>query len=67
MKGDDRIEEIIEKFNRTELKDGEKIIDNSTTTIAREMSLPYSNVNYFIDQYLNEKFKMLNEKRKLNY
>lgn len=56
MKEDDKIDEIIKLFNRTELEEGEIIIDNSISTIAKKLDINYNNVNYFIQRYLNEKY-----------
>ena len=49
-------QEILEKFYRTELREGEDTIDNRTETIAKELKLPVHDVSRILDEHLDKKF-----------
>lgn len=54
-------EKVIELFNRP-LREGEVIVDNSNSTIAKEVGLHKQIVNTILERYLEEKFRLLNIK-----
>lgn len=55
--------DVLKLFYRTELRNGEKIIDNRTTIIAKELDLHPGEVNWIISEHLNEKFNKLNKQK----
>lgn len=54
-------QKVIELFNRP-LREGEVIVDNSNSTIAKEVGLDKQLVNTILNRYLDEKFRLLNIK-----
>lgn len=54
-------QKVIELFNRP-LREGEVIVDNSNSTIAKEVGLDKQLVNTILNRYLDEKFRLLNLK-----
>lgn len=54
-------QKVIELFNRT-LREGEVIVDNSNSTIGKEVGLHKQVVNSILNRYLDEKFRLLNLK-----
>lgn len=55
--------EIIKLFTRG-LREGEIIVDNRDTTIAKETGLPVHHVSYIIIKYLDSKIDKINEYNK---
>lgn len=55
-------ERIKELFYRTELRRGEKIIDNKDSTIAKELKLSKSQVSTYLQTHLRHKYRILNFK-----
>ena len=55
-------EEILILFYRTELRENEKIIDNSDVTIAKELGHSKTKVSHFISSHLNTKRDLLNKR-----
>jgi len=55
-------EKILKLFLRTSLKSNERIIDNSSTSIARILNLRVNYVDDVITIYLDKKFAELNNK-----
>ena len=53
---------IISLFNRTELRDGEEVIDNRDPSIAKELGLNLSVVTKEITMYLDDKFSIINKR-----
>lgn len=53
--------DILELFYRTELRIGEKIIDNTDKSIAKELNLEEKKVSYFLYIHLNKKYDKLNK------
>ena len=57
------VDKIMELFQRTELRPGEEIIDNSDEIIAKELGLKTHTVGKIISKYYKDKFKrMFNNK-----
>jgi|TARA_R110002167_G_scaffold190638_1_gene392931 hypothetical protein len=57
------VDKIMELFERTELRPGEEIIDNSDEIIAKELGLKTERVGKIISKYYKDKFKrMFNNK-----
>lgn len=54
-------QKVIKLFNRP-LREGEVIVDNSNSTIAKEVGLHKQLVNTILNRYLDEKFRVLNIK-----
>lgn len=54
--------DILDLFFRTELRVGEKIIDNSDKTISNELNIKISTVSWFISKFLNIKERNLNKR-----
>lgn len=59
---DENIRAILEKFYRFELREDEKIIDNSDETIANELGMHLYTVSNIIAGHLKAKFKKINNK-----
>ena len=59
---DEQKDEVINLFNRTELREGELIIDNRSSKIAKELSYPTAMVDETISEYLNLKIDKINSK-----
>lgn len=55
-------EDILKLFYRTELRKYEKLIDNRTITISKELGIITRVVDEFLSIHLDEKFKALNLK-----
>lgn len=54
---------VIALFNRTELREGEEVIDNRDSKMAKELNLPTSMVSDTVSDYLNlkiDKIKLKN-------
>ena len=47
---------ILKKFYRTELRDGEDVIDNRDKTIAKELNIPMDWVSKMVKRHLKEKY-----------
>jgi len=47
---------ILKKFYRTELRDGEDVIDNRDDTIAKELNIPMDLVSKIIKKHLKDKY-----------
>ena len=54
-------ERVIELFNRTELRDGESVIDNRDSVMAKELGLPVKFVSDVTYNYLDSKFRKVYE------
>lgn len=50
-------ENILKLFLRTDLREGEKIVDNTVGAISKELVLNQANVSGFISSFLNKKYK----------
>ena len=48
-----RTNDIINAFNRTELREGEKVVDNRDETISNELNLPIGVVRDTLIKYSN--------------
>lgn len=59
------MEPVLKLFYRTRLRKEEKVIDNRSTTIAKELGISPKTVTDILDIHLNEKFKRLHEKHKV--
>lgn len=51
------VESILSLFYRTELREGEKIIDNTSVSISKELNINVQNVNDVITKHLKNKYK----------
>lgn len=58
----DTIKRVLAEFYRVKLKDGEKIINNSDSTIAKITGVQKSEVQFIISRDLDEHFKRLNKR-----
>lgn len=52
---------IIDLLNRTELRDGEEIIDNRDSAISKELGVPVKYVYIVIEEYLSLKREKINK------
>ena len=57
---------ILELFYRTELREGEDVIDNRSPLIAKELNLNISMVNQTLDREIKRKVKALDDSIKSN-
>tara|TARA_R110002051_G_scaffold224048_1_gene287261 strand:+ start:11538 stop:11750 length:213 start_codon:yes stop_codon:yes gene_type:complete len=55
-------EDILNLFYRTVLRENEKIIDNRTVTISKELSINKIVVDEFLTKHLDQKFLIINMK-----
>ena len=55
-------EDILSLFYRTELREDEKIVDNSDVTIAKELGHNKMKVCQFLSNHLNIKRDLLNKR-----
>lgn len=55
-------ENILKLFYRTELRKGETLIDNRTTTISKELGISTSIVDEILVKELDRKYEAINSK-----
>ena len=61
------VEDVLELFYRTELREGEEIINNHAPVIAKELNLRVSMVNEIITRDIKRKIKVLNDSISVNH
>lgn len=59
-------EQIIELFNRTELRDGEYVINNTDPAIAKELNIDTPHVSRVLAKYMNTKIEELQQRIFIN-
>lgn len=55
-------DDVLKLFYRTELREGEVVINNTTPAISRELELPYQKVQHFLNRHTEKKIRQYNEK-----
>ena len=58
---------VLKAFYRTELRDGEDVIDNQSPTISKELNVNVATVNHIIAMDMKRKIKELNERISVNH
>ena len=53
-------QKVLDLFNRTELRPGEDVVDNQTSTICLELNMTKSVVNRIIAMHLDRKRDIVN-------
>jgi len=61
-----QIQQILDLFYRTELRTGEKIIDNRSITISKELGISTQVIDGILARHLNDKFNIINQRIALN-
>lgn len=54
-------EKVIRLFLRTELRDGEEVVDNRDSVIAKELGIKTKHAEIAIRTYLSDHFNKLNK------
>lgn len=59
--------DVLKLFYRVELRKDEEIIDNRTSTIAKELELHPGEVSWIISEHLKDKFNKLDIQKNEDY